>query len=93
MVKMLALNFGDFCLVEKETTKGVNEFVLYRVIGRVVTDSFVTVPIGFAAIEHSHGMRESCICLVCAPDKHFRPVHNFRECDVIPVIVGDLPVG
>jgi len=75
------LDFGDTCLIEQKRHVNENEMFVYKVIGRLHSNSWVDIPVQSPAKEVLHKEIETvlrCICCGVSEDR----VLKFRESDV-----------
>jgi len=82
---MSDLDFGDFCLIEQHRYGCENEMYLHKVINRLNSNSYVTVPVdsGKAGTKHIMGeMTEVVSCICCGLQE--TEVRKYRVVDVKP---------
>lgn len=64
-------DFGDYVLIEQKRYGAPNEMYAHKVVGRLRSNAYVTVPVQTPAIEQLHGGEVvdvvSCIC--CGVDE------------------------
>lgn len=78
------LDFGDYCQIEQKRYGAQNEFFTYKVIGRLESNSYRSVPVDARSPERVSGDLCEVVNVICCGVCEER-VERFRLCDVKPI--------
>lgn len=76
-------DFGDYCLIEQFRHGAENEMYMYKVIGKLSSNTWCEVPARFDKVDVIHRNMETVLAVVmCGVNE--REIVRFRQSDVFP---------